>query len=188
MRVSVSAPRWVNPLWWGTSIECLCTPDRKESGSRKHKNEFWQTEAVRKKNVVKLKFCLVRRCSPPRECKSWSRNIFENYSSKDLRNMYIPLYSNKRPAKQSQNVVKPKVCLLRCSPPSLHVRERWWLHRGSGTAGRIWAPPLLHPDQSSWSCRAVTTPGFWGDSYLRLLGFEDFDFSIPNCQNLNQVS
>ena len=144
---------------------------------------------MRKKNVVKLKVCLVRRCSPPRECKSWSRNIFENYSSKDLRNMYIPLYSNKRPAKQSQNVVKPKVCLLRCSPPSLHVRERWWLHRGSGTAGRIWAPPLLHPDQSSWSCRAVATSRFWGflwflpvgccfDPGWVLLGFEDLGFSV----------
>ena len=76
----------------------------------------------------------------------------------------------KRSAKQSQNVVKPKVCLLRCSPPSLHVRERWWLHRGSGTAGRIWAPPLLHPDQSSWSCRAVATSRFWGISMVFTCG------------------
>ena len=69
-------------------------PIEKSQIQTKHKNQFSQTEAVRKKNVVKLKVCLVRRCSPPRECKSW-RNIFENYSSKDLRNMYIPLSSLK---------------------------------------------------------------------------------------------
>ena len=35
-------------------------PIEKSQVQTKHKNQFSQTEAVRKKNVVKLKVCLVR--------------------------------------------------------------------------------------------------------------------------------
>ena len=77
----------------------------------------------RKKNVVKLKVCLVRRCSPPRGLQIVKQEHFRKLQLKRSEKYVDTIVQLKRSAKQSQNVVKPKVCLLRCSPPSPRERE-----------------------------------------------------------------